>query len=58
MSLFRCRDLLEMNLGEANINQSSFKLFKPTESILKLVELQMKEKHIRFNVQFAQRDLR
>lgn len=57
MSLFRCRDLLEMNTGETVVDQSVFILSKPTESIVKLLELQVKEKHVRFSVCYADADL-
>ena len=57
MGLFRCRDLLELNTSVSITQQSDFLLFKATDSIIKIIELQMKPKGLTFRVNFGSPNL-
>ena len=60
MSLFKCRDLLEINKGSEQKGSSSltqFRLQKTTEEITNIIELQSRGKKIKINVNYTEQSL-
>ena len=60
MSLFKCKDLLEINASRATLQQSltRFRLKRSTEEIKNIIELQSRGKKIKIQVTYENQDLK
>lgn len=58
MSLFKCKDLLEISMGFGSENHTQFKLDKATKEIKKIIQLQSRNKNVKVNVKYAPEGLK